>query len=215
MNPDEIEDHFRLHEDLPLIKNLAELAIEQKMGIKRKRTVWREHQYELEGFRKLFPVDVLEKIKASEPIDEDIEIGMPRTCTVIARRGVEVHAFQDMQCHFVGRTYGGIVLEYISEDGAILIRVLLDFSDNRLQFDPLHGLGFVPNHQNAQFLRYEIALLEFQECILSNGVLEVWDEESASQLGRTQPYIPCNLIVDHEQFDTERAMLREKLERLK
>ena len=214
VNPDEIEDHYRLHKDVPLIKNLAELAIEQRMGIERTMTIWREHRYELEGFRRALPQDILEMLEASKPIAGDSEIVFPTQCTVIARRGLQLFAFEDMQCQFIGQTYGGMALEYVSADDAVRIRVVLDFSRNRLQFDPLHGLGFVPNREDKSGLRHEIGLLEFQRCILTNGFLEIWDPKNGTRLGRTEPYIPNNYFVNHEFFESELAKIREQLERL-
>lgn len=41
----------RVRDELPIIKALAELSIEQEFGIKSSTTVWREHLYELAGFK--------------------------------------------------------------------------------------------------------------------------------------------------------------------
>ena len=102
-----------------------------------------------------------------------------------------------MQCQFIGQTYGGMALEYVSADDAVRIRVVLDFSRNRLQFDPLHGLGFVPNREDKSGLRHEIGLLEFQRCILTNGFLEIWDPKNGTRLGRTEPYMRVlDLVAD-------------------
>jgi hypothetical protein len=55
VNSDSTDDHFRLSQDLPLMRNFAELAIEIQLGIKSISTIHREHLYELEGFRNLMP----------------------------------------------------------------------------------------------------------------------------------------------------------------
>ena len=65
INPDEVDDHFRLQQDLPLLKNLAELAIEQQTGLRRSLTIWRDHLYELQGFRAILPEESLEKLQNS------------------------------------------------------------------------------------------------------------------------------------------------------
>jgi hypothetical protein len=49
-DPENPTDIRRLGEDLPLVRALAEVAIEKEFGIKSSATVYREHLYELEGF---------------------------------------------------------------------------------------------------------------------------------------------------------------------
>jgi hypothetical protein len=50
VDPENLEDARRLRCDLPLIKNLAEIAIEEEFQIQAAHTIWVEHKYELGGF---------------------------------------------------------------------------------------------------------------------------------------------------------------------
>ena len=47
VNSGGVDDHFRLTQDIPLLRNLAVLAIEENSSIKRSQTIWHEHLYEL------------------------------------------------------------------------------------------------------------------------------------------------------------------------
>jgi hypothetical protein len=65
VDPENPSDLRRLNEDLPLVQALAELAIEHEFGIKSSDTVYREHLYELQGFREIFGNETVSAIKVS------------------------------------------------------------------------------------------------------------------------------------------------------
>jgi hypothetical protein len=213
VNPDEVDDHFRLYQDIPLIKNLAELAIEKRAGIPRSRTIWREHLYELQGFREVIPENILKMLEQTEPVPEGTTIEIPDRYTVLARRGAEVHAFENMKPEIVGQTQGGMAMEFVSDDLAIRFRVVLDFSAEKLIFDPIRGIGFLQDRNNKTRVQAEMGVLRFQRCILSNGRLEVWDPEKVIMLGRSETCIPVNCFVNTEFYDSELQTLSALLEK--
>lgn len=207
VNPDDIDEHFRLSRDLPLLRNLTELAIEEHSNLRRSHTLWREHLYELSGFKALLPDDVVDKLIRSEPIPEGTTIEIPDLYTVIARRGAEVVSFEDMGPEIVGQIEGGMVFDLVSEDGAVRIRTALVFADERLAFDPLRDIGFTPNRLDKKYIQYEMNVLRFSRCILSNGHLEVWDQEHEVMLGRSETCIPVNCFVNTEFYESELSTL--------
>ena len=71
VNPDKVDDHFRLYSDIPLMRNLAELAIEKVGGVRRRFTIVGEHLYELEGFREIIPDHILAMLQEGQPVPED------------------------------------------------------------------------------------------------------------------------------------------------
>jgi hypothetical protein len=203
VNPDEVDDHFRLSQDIPLLRNLAGLAIEEHTRLNRSHTLWREHLYELAGFKELIPDDVLEKLINSVPISDGTTVEIPDLYTVVARRGAEVVSFEDMQPEIAGQVEGGMVFDLVSEDKAIRIRTVLSFTDERLVFDPLKGIGFAPNRESKMYINYEMKVLSFSRCILSNGHLEIWDQEREIMLGRSETCIPVNCFVNTEFYGSE------------
>jgi len=60
-NPGDLAD---LRADLPVVKALAEYIIEQEFQVKSRSTIWREHLYELEGFRQLFASELIGRLKS-------------------------------------------------------------------------------------------------------------------------------------------------------
>ena len=211
VNPDDTDDHFRLYQDIPLLKNLAELSIEQLRGIRRSHTIWKEHLYELQGFRRLISEDLLKMLESSEPVPEGTTVDLPDRYSVLAKRGPDIDAFKDMRLEIVAQVEGGVAVALVSNDDAVRIRAVLNFAQERFQFDPIHGIGFTPNRKEKKNVRNEIAVLKFQRCILRNGHLEVWDQETETILGRSEPYIPRNFLVNHEFYTNEIAELEDIL----
>ncbi len=211
VNPDEIDDHFRLRQDMPLMKNLAELTIEKQSAIKRTRTIWKEHLYELDGFRKLIPDEILGLIECSEEVPAGLTIDMPEYITVLARRGSTSHPFQDVQIKALAQVKGGLLIDIATKDEIVGFRVILDFLDERLHFDPVNGMRLESNRENKKHIEYEILFLEFQCCILGNGRLEIWDQEEEVILGQSAECIPKNCYVNHEHFTKELEKLKKLL----
>lgn len=201
--PDDVDDHFRLTKDIPLLRNLAELAIEERTGLRRSHTLWREHLYELAGFKALLPEAIVKALAESEPLPEGTSVEMPELYTIVARRGPETISFENMRPRIIGQIPGGMVLDFVTDDEAVKIRTELSFADERLRFDPVNGIGFVPNRDDPTFVRHEISVLHFSRCILSNGHLEVWNQEDEAMLGRSETCIPVNCFVNEEFYKTE------------
>ena len=93
VNPDETDDHFRLQQDIPLLRNLAELSMERLRGIRRSHTIWKEHLYELQGFRDLMSDDLLRMLESSEPAPKGTTVDLPDRYSVLAKRGPDIDAF--------------------------------------------------------------------------------------------------------------------------
>lgn len=211
VNPDEVDDHFRLSKDIPLLRNLAELAIEENTKLKRPLTLWREHLYELAGFKDLLSEELIEKLKNSVPIPDGTTVELPDKYTVVARRAAEVYFFENMKPEIAGQIEGGMIFDLVSDDNAVRFRTVLSFADERLIFDPVHGIEFSTNRENKTLISHELNVLRFQRCILSNGHLEVWDQESGVMLGRSETCIPVNCFVNMKFYDTEFAKLEKLL----
>lgn len=207
VNPDEADDHFRLTRDLPLLRNLAELAIEERTQLRRSHTLWREHLYELAGFKEFLPAAIVKALAESEPLPEGTTVEMPELYTIVARRGSETFPFENMHPQIIGQVTGGMVLDFVTNDEAVRVRTELSFAQERLGFDPVRGIGFTPNRDDSKFVQYEIAVLRFSRCILSNGHLEIWNQEDEALLGCSEACIPVNCFVNNEFYEAELGKL--------
>lgn len=212
VNPDEVDDHFRLTSDLPLLRNLAELAIEERTQMVRPNTLRRKHLYELAGFKEFLPTEIVNALAKSELLPEGTTVEMPDLYTIVARRGAERYSFANMYPMVVGQVTGGMMLDFVTSDGALTLRTELSFADERLGFDPVRGIGFTPNRNDPAFVRYEINVLRFSRCILSNGHLEIWNQEAEALLGRSEACIPVNCFVNNDFYEAELGKLEALLD---
>jgi hypothetical protein len=77
INPDDPRDARRLRSELPIIEALGVLAIEQRLGIQSGHTIWKEHLYELRGWKPVFGAAIIAAVLAGEPVQEDPQIDAP------------------------------------------------------------------------------------------------------------------------------------------
>lgn len=203
VNPDNTDDHFRVSKDLPLMRNFAELAIQESFEINKPSTIHREHLYELEGFRKILPQAVVAAFKKGLELQGTQEIELPDQYLLLARRGHERYPLPPMGIADGGYVKGGLILDFTSKAGVVRIRVMLDFAEEKLRFDPMSGLAVCRNRNDPLMAKEELAALRFERGILSNGCLEIWDTDVGHRLGCTAPYIPVNCFVNHEYYENE------------
>lgn len=209
-NPDNIDDHFRLSQDLPLLRNLAELAVEENTAIRRARTVRREHLHELAGFKTFLPKALIDALSNQEDVETE-GIDLPDQLTLIARRGPEVQRLDGLVPTEAAVDGGSLCLRLQSEDSALTIQLRLEFAQERLQFDPLADMVCTPNRAHTEGLRAEIRFHEFRMALLLNGRLEVWEPAAFLLLGQTAEYIPRNLQVDYPAYEQAIGDLKQAL----
>ena len=203
VNPDKTDDHFRLSLDLPLMRNFTELAIEERFGITRKVTIYREHLYELEGLRNLLPKEVVECFKRGEGSDASFEIDLPEHFLLLAQKGHEQFPLEEMKIAQAGCFEYGLVIDFESAHATVRLRVFANFVDEKLLFDPLRYFRIIPNRDRQEAIQEELSAVQFHRCILSNGHLEIWDPISNNRLGCSEGYIPMNCFVNDEYFDQQ------------
>jgi hypothetical protein len=211
VNPDNLDDHFRLTKDIPLMRKFTEIAIEEAFEIKQLSTIYREHLYELEGFREILPPGLMDRLKLDEQIADATELDLPDHYMLMAKRGLEQYPLEKMT--LIGGTWtkGGFCLSFQSDAGAVRLRATLNFAKEKLYFDPMEGFDIAQNNNNRQCAQEALAALRFQRCVLSNGHLEIWDANQQKRLGCSEGYMPVNCFVNTEFFDGQIAALSEIL----
>jgi hypothetical protein len=207
VNPDNTDDRYRLSLDLCVMRNFAELAIEDKLGIKRRNTISREHLYELEGFRSLIPKEIVDQYKRGEGAKVKSQIDMPELFTLLAQKRHEQFPLGQMKIVQAICFEYGLIIDFESTQGIIRLRVILNFATEKLLFDPLQHLVVGSGRGNQDAIREELSALRFSRCILSNGHLEIWDPIKDIRLGCSEGYIPVNCRIDDDYFDEQTRVL--------
>lgn len=198
VHPDNPDDIRRLNTELPLIKALSELLIEQEFKVQSRHTVYDEHLYELAGFRKKIGEEIINafpKITADTP-DQDFKellskIDSKLPPLSIRIRGCKIRPFENFKPTAVGCGDKKIVLSCKSESLPIEVLIGLNFGDERLEFYLPDGF-LAKDDQSPEMAKAISDMIRFKSNLLSNGVFEVW-EFNGPLLGRKDEYIPVNV----------------------
>lgn len=68
IDPEDVDELMRLNADLPLIRALSQIVIEKEHGVKSRQTIFREHLYELRGFKPILGAKLVEEIAKDEEL---------------------------------------------------------------------------------------------------------------------------------------------------
>jgi hypothetical protein len=186
-NPNDLE---RLSKDLPLIRALAAHAIEQELGIKSRHTVWEEHLYELDGFKKAIGATISEKLGRGEAVAAHEITGFFKIHLKIADQPAH-EGLVNLNVQ-IGHVDSGVVrLSCASDNRFIRTSIALNFPDERIIFDL--GELSVGDDGTAAAARQIAAVVHFIVDYLCNGKLQVWDANSGQMLGRRDAFIPVNI----------------------
>ncbi len=191
VNPDIVTDVVRLSRELPLMQDLAELFIENELGIKSQRTIYREHLYELDGFKKIISQTLIDEAKKGvnrkvekNEIDLQLKVGLR---TMPDYSALNTLVVDDAQLH-----NGSIQMILMSPDKLIQVWLGLNFQGERLMFWPDQGVRFFDDGSKTAAIKMK-SLFEFKRDLFGNGALEVNDVKSGKLLGHADPFIPTNI----------------------
>lgn len=191
VDPDSSEDRMRLIEELPLIKELAEIAMEKDMGIKSQRTIYREHLYELSGFKQRLPKEWLEKAVRgeSETLNAD---EIPFTFSIGLRQKSAFPSFKKMRATEVQVEGHLLIIVLSTVNEGVKAKLSLSIKDEHLHFDPFKGLAYFDVGTKACLLDQVDALNFCKETVL-NGAIQVTADDTNETLGRKNPYLGVNI----------------------
>ena len=211
-DPEDVADLTKLRKDLPLIQALAEHAIETELGVRSQDTVWREHLYQLDGFRNLIGSETVDKLKRKE-YENRPPLTLPRLSLCVRDRD-QLPAFQGLVPATAALEDGVLWLVCRAESGVLEAVIGLDLPNELLLFDPEKGVG-IRRGSDATSITAQIDGLQLLRDLLCNGSLEVRSADSGVALGRTDPYIGHNIDLGgsvaniDRSIDQLRAQLRE------
>jgi hypothetical protein len=191
IDPENIEDNRRLARDLPLVRALAEHLIEAEFGLKSRHTIWREHLYQLEGFRELLGEDLIQRLKRRESIVPEELPALP-VLNIGVRDEPALESFTGLLPTILDVESGVIWLRCDFPSGRLQMLLGLDVGEEYLHFDPEDHVALIPEltPEGLKARRDHILLLRG---LLRNGQLEVTDADTGARLGRTDAYIGQNI----------------------
>lgn len=193
VDPENSDDLERLTKDLPLIRAMAAYLIERELHVKSAHTVWNEHLYELAGFKELLGPEESVRLKAKD------DTLTPQDLRAFDRVGVGLRnhptylALKDLAVRTTSVSGGKIAVTACSDDHLIEIDLILNFPDERLEFDSDKGLR-VADDGTERSAKQIISALQFVSDYIANGKLEVFNAATGALLGRKDAYLPRNIL---------------------
>jgi hypothetical protein len=193
-DPDEPEDNKRLSQDAPLMQAFAELFIEDALGVKTEQTIWKEHLYELVGFKEILGPRLIEIFRESNLSIEDFKFPPLPRLSIRLRDEDHFDALEDMHVTPLGWSHEKIMVLKCSKADDVVIALLgLDFPEERLRID-IDG-GFTVNDDGTAIsAKFASDVMRFKAAYFSNGTLEIWNAINNQLLGRCDPFLPVNIM---------------------
>jgi hypothetical protein len=205
IDPDDLSEMRRLWQELPIISALAKGAIERELGVKSSHTIWEEHLYELDGFKKIFGEELVRTITRKEEFPSGAMVDLPPL-------NIELYGHEPyppltgMAPAGVDREEDAIKLYYKKAERALII-LHLDFAKERLSLEPLRDVRWARDNGSVEAAETEAELKRFQYDMLGNGRLRIVNADTGEVIGRKDAYIPLNMYLDHAaaMADIERS----------
>ena len=203
INPDDPRDARRLEAERPIIEALAVLAIEDYLGIQTSHKAWREHLYELRGWKGILPADVIEVSLLAEPGDVLGNIDLP-PINFRLRRSEPFPLLEGMVPVHAGLTDQRVELVYRSVDGLAEVTFWLNFAQERLEFD-LDNSFKLYDDGSAAVARSGKERCQFIWDYFGNGEIQIWNAQSGHLISRVDAFLPLNMMANLDGHLAEMA----------
>ena len=188
VDPEDPREVVRLERDVVVVRALAEFLIENELGVKSQATIWHEHLYELQGFRRVLGAQIVSELKSGAKPDPTRLPALPRM-SIRLRDYAPFASFENMAVKVIGIGSGNIDLLLKSGDGTLTARLGLDFQSERLRHEPLEDSLVLKDDGSVNAANSAMDRLRLIRGLILSGQLEVWDCDRAELLGRRDHYI--------------------------
>lgn len=211
VDPDDAGESETIRKELPVIAALAELAIEEFLGIPSRHTEWQRHLYELAGFKAHIGEAAVAGILSGDEPDEGRMIDLP-VIDIELRRRPPLTVFRSLGPVHAAQRDGQLQLIFRSADQLAEIELVLDFREERLRFNWNGGVRLADDG-SQRAAEYASEVMTFLRDYLGNGQLLIFESETRKQLARVDAFIPTNFMPNHDVFNRDIEEWRLEAER--
>ena len=194
VDPDNIVDVLRLRDDLPLIRSLAILVINDKFNVTSASAVNRSRTFELSGFRDVLGKGLVDKICDQDSVNRiEVERALPSHFSIRQWCDKRYNSFESMAVSVKVVISGKVEIHCSSHDGAFVLPIFLDFRENILSISLEQKV--LNSEKRECLIRHQLSVFLFEKDLLSNGEIEIFDTLENQCLGRKLAYIPANTDI--------------------
>lgn len=201
INPDDPRDAQRLQSELPIIEALAVLAIEQRLGIQTSHRMWKEHLYELRGWKQILPPGIVAESLKDDPADLDIVVDVP-LIDLRLRLSERFPMLERMSPVEIAIHEKRVILTYRTADNLVDLVFALNFAEERLEFDLTSSLTAFDDG-TASAARNGKERCRFLWDYFGNGELQFWNSETGDLISRVDAFIPLNMMGNLDAHNAE------------
>jgi hypothetical protein len=196
IDPDKPGDTRRLGSELPIMRALAVMAIEEVFGVETRSTNFRKHLYELDGFKQILGPDIVARVQNGAEVVGQPMVEIP-DISVRIRRQDHYAPLEGLRCKRLGQNGRLVHLHFESPQGNVSFRFALDFAAERIQFDLFRDIG-VRDDGSAESAERIHEIKRFWQDYFGNGQLHIVNTDTGELIGRKDAYLPTNMLLDHE-----------------
>jgi hypothetical protein len=193
VNPDRIGDQERIERDLPVIRAIARLAIEEHFGIHHRLSQKLARPSPIAGFLALLGDGVVDKILAGTDLVNG-EITVPATVTVLVRLRADVHAMEGLVVWAIDQFEEGLAVQVRNQEDTFHAAVFINLRTGELEMghDDMKCRLDPTSRSSIELAR---RVHDMAWAYMRNGSVEVWDDATDTLLGKSAAYLPVNVIL--------------------
>jgi methylamine utilization protein MauJ len=206
VDPDKPDDMRRLSSELPIMRALAQKAIEDELGVETSHTVYRKHLYELAGFKEILGSEIVDFLTRGEQITEKGTLHIPDISIQIRCRD-PYEPLNNLTMKRVAQDGKLLYVRFESKEGDVMFQFALDFGNERLEFSLFQDIGVIDTG-TAESAERVAEVKRFEHDYFGNGQLYIVNANTGALIGRKDAYLPLNMLLNQEAADAEIARWR-------
>lgn len=206
VNPDDPRDARRLRKELPIVRELAVRAIEERFGIPTSKTEYQQHLYELRGWKEVLGADLIARLLRGEGPAPEEHVDLPEI-NVRLRERPPYAPFEHMQPINADVEGAKVILIYGTADGLMQVRFQLNLAEERLHFAIDDGI-YGHDDGSVAAAEYQAEFQRFLRDYFLNGELQIFNAETGAFLSRKDAFLPTNCYVD---LDNSNAIIADAM----
>jgi len=205
LDPDIPTDRTAATRDADLMQGLAEVFIQEELGVPSQRKIWQEHLYELEGFKRLFGDRLTARLNAKESVPQADFPPIP-PLTLNLKEQPPYDCLTSLSFRVVACKDGIVLLATDPTVQPMAVALALNFPAEKLEL-VLNMFGV--NHKQEKYTKATAAChYGFLIRYFCNGCLQVFDATTGERLSHKTAFLPVDIDL-HATVEGWKQKIRE------
>jgi hypothetical protein len=205
LDPDLPTDRVAATRDADLMQGLAEVLIQEELGVPSQRKIWQDHLYELEGFKRLFGNPLVARLKAKENVPLTDFPPIP-SLTLNLKEQPTYECLAALPFGISACKEGTVYLATDAKAQPMAVALALNFPGESVEL-LLNWFG-VNDKQKKYTKALAACCYKFLIGYFCNGCLQVFNAKTGERLSHKLAFIPVNMNLS-AAVDTWKKIIAE------